>query len=207
MKRYIRRIVSVVDTKVKKKVFTILAGVNGVGKSSAMGILRTTSESYGAIIDPDDYAIKYGGNIKGGKEALKDIEYCIENGFAFTEETTLSGKHIIATAKKAKEHGYTINLIYIGLNSAQDSIDRVANRVKHGGHDIPSETIIRRYNHRFEQLSKILDYCDTAKFYDSSNGYQLVAVYNRISNTMDQTTSTPPEWLSAFFDYMERIDG
>lgn len=202
MKRYVKKIVSVVDTHIHKKVFTIVAGINGVGKSSMIGVLRTTLDNYGAIIDPDDYAKKYGGSLSGGKEAIKDIEYCIENGYAFTEETTLSGKHIIATAKKAKEHGYTINLIYVGLNSAQDSVDRVANRVKHGGHDIPTDTILRRYNHRFEQLAKILDYCDTAKFYDNSNSYQLVAEYNAISNIFYQTTDDPPIWLSSFLKYI-----
>ena len=206
MKRYTKKIMSVVDTEYHKKVFTILAGVNGVGKSTMMGILRTGSESYGAIIDPDDYAVKYGGNLNGGKEAIKDIEYCIANGLAFTEETTLSGKHIIATAKKAKQHGYTVNLIYIGLNSAQDSIDRVANRVERGGHDIPSDIIKRRYDNRFAQLAKILDYCDTAKFYDNDNGYKLVSEYSMYNNTFTQLVQDPPIWLSDFFDYIGIVE-
>lgn len=202
MKRYLKKIVSVVDTHFNKKIFTIVAGINGVGKSTMIGILRTTPNSYGAIIDPDDYAKKYGGNLSGGKEAIKDIDYCIENGYAFTEETTLSGKHIIATAKRAKERGYTINLIYIGLNSAQDSINRVANRVQRGGHDIPSDTIIHRYKHRFEQLANIIEYCDAAKFYDNDNGYQLVAEYDGMSGTFYQTTDSPPMWIIAFLDYI-----
>lgn len=202
MKLYRKRIAATVDTEVHKKIFTILAGINGVGKSSMMGVLKSASDSYGTIIDPDDYARKYGGNLSGGKEAIKDIEFCLKNGLAFTEETTLSGNHIINTAKRAKSLGYEVHLIYIGLNSAQDSIDRVANRVKRGGHNIPNDTIIRRYNSRFVQLSKILEYCDSAKFYTNYNGYQLVATYDGATATISQIVDTPPAWLDEFFAYM-----
>lgn len=202
MMRYRRKIISVVEPPiVHKKIFTIVAGINGVGKSSMTQLLRHNSDSFGTIIDPDDYAVKYGGNLLGGKEAIKDINYCIENGLAFTEETTLSGKHIINTAKRAKNNGYTINLIYIGLNSAQDSIDRVANRVKNGGHDIPTEIIVRRYAHRFEQLTKILNYCDKADFYDNSNGYNPVATFEY--DEIVQLSDNPPAWLIALFDYLD----
>lgn len=198
MIRYIRS--KVEEPITYKKEFTIVAGINGVGKSTMVGLLKSNPNSFGTIIDPDDYAKKYGGNLSGGKEAIKDIDYCIDNGIAFTEETTLSGKHIISTAKKAKENGYTINLIYVGLDTVQDSIDRVTNRVKHGGHDIPADLILRRYEHRFEQLDKILKYCNTAKFYDNTNGYALVATY--ANDTITQEVEDAPKWLSDFYEYL-----
>ena len=79
-----------------------------------------------------------------------------------------------------------------------DFRERVTNRVKHGGHDIPADLILRRYEHRFEQLDKILKYCDTAKFYDNTNGYVLVATY--ANDTITQEVEDAPKWLSDFYE-------
>ena len=43
------------------------------------------------------------------------------------------------------EMGYNIHLLYLWLPSAELAVERVANRVRLGGHNIPEETIRRRY--------------------------------------------------------------
>ena len=79
------------------KLFTIVAGVNDVGKSTYIARLCENPNMLGYIIDPDQLAIKYGNIIAGGRKALQEIDNCIRNGISFTEETTLSGKHIADT--------------------------------------------------------------------------------------------------------------
>ena len=69
----IKIISSVSEDVIYKKKFTIIAGVNGVGKSTFVKHLKTTHSELGHIIDPDALAKEHGGNLKGGKEALKDI--------------------------------------------------------------------------------------------------------------------------------------
>lgn len=183
-----------------EKRFTIVAGMNGVGKSTFTNVLKSNTNKLGHIIDPDLFAKKYGSQLSGGREALKDINNCIEHGIAFTEETTLSGRHIISVIQNAKSHGYTIHLIYIGLDSAQDSIDRVANRVRNGGHDIPSALISRRYTRRFDQLAEVLPLCDSADFYDNHNGYTHIAEYS--DNEIRQLVSDYPQWMDQFIQYI-----
>ena len=50
------------------KTYTIIGGVNGVGKSSLTGVLVGKTDDLGVIIDTDKLNAEYGGDrIKGGK--------------------------------------------------------------------------------------------------------------------------------------------
>lgn len=65
------------------KIYTIIGGVNGVGKSSLTGVLAAENDDLGVIIDTD--------KIKGGKTAIERINNSLEMGINFTQDTTLSG--------------------------------------------------------------------------------------------------------------------
>lgn len=58
-------------------IFTIIAGVNGVGKSSLTGLLKGERSDLGIIVDVDAISAKCGGNIKGGKKAIQMINDCL----------------------------------------------------------------------------------------------------------------------------------
>ena len=118
------------------KNYTIIGGVNGVGKSSFTGVLKERSTDLGVIVDVDKITAELGGNtLEGGKAALRKLRECIDKGISFTQETTLSGRKTEATAKQVRELGYHVRLFYIGLDSAEESLARISNRVKRGGHD------------------------------------------------------------------------
>ena len=86
------------------KTYTIVAGVNGCGKSSLTGVLRTENDNLGKIIDVDQITAACGGNLlEGGKQAVELIEWCLEQEVCFTQETTLSGRKQ-ATPKKHKKN-------------------------------------------------------------------------------------------------------
>ena len=152
------------------KIYTIIGGVNGVGKSSLTGVLASESNDLGVIIDTDKITASLGGDkIKGGKAAIERINNSLAKGINFTQETTLSGSRILKTIKRARELDYFIRLYYVGVNSADESMKRIRNRVEKGGHDIPEQDVKRRYNKRFEDLVNILPYCNEVKFYDNEN--------------------------------------
>ncbi|MBQ8569144.1 MAG: zeta toxin family protein [Oscillospiraceae bacterium] len=160
------------------KKYTIIAGVNGVGKSSFTGVLAELLNDLGRIIDTDSITAKLEGNkLLGGKEAVRAISSCIDKGISFTQETTLSGTRTIKTIKKAIEKDYYIRLYYIGVSSAEESIKRIKNRVEKGGHDISSEDVRRRYAKRFDDLAAVLPYCSEVHFYDNENGFVEKAEY------------------------------
>ncbi len=160
------------------KIYTIIGGVNGVGKSSLSGVLSAESPDLGIIIDTDKITAEHGGDrIIGGKNAIEKIDKCLEKGVNFTQETTLSGARTLKTIQCARELDYYIRLYYIGINTADESIERIKNRVRKGGHNIADDVVERRFDKRFEDLAKILPYCHEVRFYDNENGFVDVAEY------------------------------
>lgn len=183
------------------KVYTIIGGVNGAGKSSLTGVLKAERTDLGRIIDVDKLAAQHGGFLEGGKEALRLQKSYMEAGLSFTQETTLSGSRTLRMVKEARDAGYYIRLFYVGINSAEESIARIQNRVRKGGHDIPREDVLRRFAARFEVLSSILPYCDEAIFYDNENGFRVVAEYR--NGELLPVGGESPCWMKELAGYLD----
>lgn len=182
------------------KLYTIIGGVNGCGKSSLTGALKAERSDLGLLIDVDKLAAQLHSPVEGGKAAVRKIDECLEKGISFTQETTLSGARTERTIRRAKERGYAIRLYYIGLDTMEESLGRIANRVAKGGHDIPREDVERRFQSRFADVLRVLPYCDEARFFDNDNGFVEVAEYR--NGELIPRVSTPPRWL---LELMERV--
>lgn len=172
-------------------IYTIIAGVNGVGKSSLTGLLKGERSDLGIIIDVDAISAKVGSNIIGGKQAIRLIDDCLDKKVNFTQETTLSGKRIFATLDKARSNGYYIRMYYVALRSLDESYLRIENRVRKGGHDIPKDDVSKRYSKRYDDVIKVLPFCDEVHFYDNDNGFIDVAEYKNGEIVIKQHT----EWI------------
>jgi len=183
------------------KTYTIVAGVNGCGKSSLTGVLRTEKDDLGIIIDVDKITVSCSGNVlDGGKKALALIDDCLEKEICFTQETTLSERETLDTIKRAIAKDYYIRLYYVGLDTVDESLLRIANRVKKGGHNIETEAVNRRFGKRFEDLLAVLPYCNEATFYDNDNGFVTVAKYK--NGELQTIGQNPPQWLLALIEKM-----
>ena len=157
------------------KTYTIVAGVNGCGKSSLTGVLRTEIDNLGKIIDVDKITTTCGGNLlEGGKKAVALIDECLEKEICFTQETTLSGRKTLDTVKRAIAKDYYIRLYYVGLDTMEECLLRIENRVKRGGHNINTDMVANRFSKRFEDLLAILPHCNDATFYDNDNGFVML---------------------------------
>ncbi|MCL2031263.1 MAG: hypothetical protein FWG93_06925 [Oscillospiraceae bacterium] len=160
------------------RAYTVIAGVNGVGKSSFSGVLKTERSDLGYIIDVDKIAAENQcGAWDAGKLALSRIREFLARGISFSQETTLSGRRTEKTVMTAKEQGYSVRLFYIGLNTCGESIKRIKNRVEKGGHDVEEDDVNRRFQKRFGDLAKILPLCDEAYLFDNENGFVEVGEY------------------------------
>lgn len=156
-------------------IYTIIAGVNGVGKSSFTGVLKNQRHGLGHIIDVNRLELEYGG--------------------------TLSGQRTPQIIRRAKELGYTVRLYYIGVSSAEESISRIANRVRKGGHDIPEADVRRRFSERYESLSRVLDDCDKVSFFDNENGFAEVGAYR--NGEIVRYGSYCPAWLDELEQWLK----
>lgn len=185
------------------KKYTIIGGVNGVGKSSFTGVLTRTCSDLGIIVDTDSLTAKNGGDkLKGGKKAVGIIFDCLDKGLNFTQETTLSGKKTLRTIKKARERDYFIRLFYISVNSLEESLFRIENRVRKGGHGIPEDDVKRRFEKRFDDLLDIIDFCDEVHFFDNENGFVFIGEYR--NGELFTVGERAPDWLSQFKEQLEK---
>ena len=83
------------------KVYTIVAGVNGTGKSSLTSVLKNQCTDLGVVIDADKIAREHGSNqLAAGRAAVERIRLCLSRGICFTQETTLSGHLTAQTARR-----------------------------------------------------------------------------------------------------------
>ena len=153
----------------------IIAGCNGAGKTTAafkiFPEILESSEFVNAdeisrelrVIDPGS------SDIQAGRLMLERISELISSGQNFTIETTLASRSLMQIVKKAKELGYQVTLAFFWLNSPLLAVERVRSRVEHGGHNIPPEVIIRRYNIGLKNLFHLyLSLVDFWMMYDNS---------------------------------------
>ena len=85
---------------------------------------------------------------------------------------------------KAHEKGFEVRLLFFWLNSQEAAIKRVAKRVSEGGHNIPREVIIRRYNLGIQNLFNLfMEKVDSWMLIDNSqNPRMIVADDSKIYN-------------------------
>ena len=186
------------------KIYTIIGGVNGAGKSSLTGVLINRMNDLGVVVDVDKITKELSvGAADGAKAAIKIIDDCLEKGVNFTQETTLSGFRTLNTIKAARDSGYYIRLFYVGLDTLEESLARIKNRVEKGGHDIPCEDVARRFDGRWESLRRVLPFCNEAVLFDNNNGFIQAAEYR--NGKIITIEENPPSWLSQLQEHISEI--
>lgn len=186
---------------------TVIAGPNGSGKSTIFEELGFLGIRTSVFLNPDVIAKSLEGpdntrDYRAGREALERCRRYIDNGETFTRESTLSSSEILNTMRRAKEAGFTVNLVFVGVESVAYSIDRVAKRVRSGGHDIPVEHQIRRFDKTFANLPiavAIADYC--LIFDNSGASHELVATIR--SGKVEERTDKQITWLDNAISQLE----
>ena len=180
------------------KRYVIVAGVNGVGKST---LYQSNDYLKNMPRINVDEIVRDIGNwqntkdvFKAGKIAVKKIESYFDKGITFNHETTLCGKSIIKNISKAKELGYFIELHYIGVETVTIVKERVKHRVEQGGHGIPERDIERRYIETFQQLNSILKECNLIAFYDNTKEFRRFAICK--NGTLVRVSQNIPNWFS-----------
>lgn len=154
----------------------MLAGVNGAGKSSIGGsALRAIGQDW---YNPDEVARELQRRFPGlpvneingrvWREGLNRLELAIRTDAHFAFETTLGGNTITGTLLDAIAIGVRVDVWFCGLASVDLHIQRVAERVARGGHDIPEELIRKRYRRSMRNLCRLAPGLDQLIVYDNS---------------------------------------
>lgn len=149
---------------------TVIAGPNGSGKSTVSRDLNPPGE----MVNADDFARRINphrpevASTAAGRQVLLRLNELIEQRQNFSYETTLSSNQALGMMRKAREAGFRVELAFVLLRSADLNIARVKQRVALGGHDIPTSTILRRYDKAFENLPRAMSIAHQVIFYDNT---------------------------------------
>lgn len=174
------------------KKFFILAGPNGAGKTT---ISKQILNIYNCpnFINADEIA--KGLNpvnqekvaIESGKIMLKKIEKYSSNNESFCVETTLSCKTYLKKIIEFKKKGYQCYLFFIYLATVEIAIERVKQRVSYRGHNIPTETIKRRYIQGLKNLVNLYwNRVDYLIILNNKKKLELIYIKNKVKKIFDQ---------------------
>ena len=152
----------------------IIAGPNEAGKTTLVS--RRVARRI-PVVNPDviaDELPRINGALderRAGVLALTERKRLLAESADFAMETTFSGHGPLQFLRLAKEQGYKVTLVYVGLDSAALSGSRVQDRVRRGGHKVPIDAIQRRYPDTMAKLSQAVALADRAYILDNS-GYR-----------------------------------
>ena len=139
----------------------IIAGPNGAGKTTFAREFLPVEAACPVFVNADLIAAGLApfapqtAAVQAGRLMLQELarHFAVRQSFAF--ETTLSGRAWLHHIREWQAASYRVKLIFLQLDSVEEAIARVAQRVRQGGHDIPEATIRRRFaagRQNFERL-------------------------------------------------------
>lgn len=157
------------------KMLYIIGGCNGAGKTTASYTVLPDILDCREFVNADEIARGLSPfnpadvAIEAGRLMLKRIEELLAREESFSIETTLATRSYVNLVHRAHNKGYRVTLLFFWLNSPELAIQRVAERVSKGGHDIPEDIIRRRYVSGIQNLFNLYAAeVDSWSIYDNS---------------------------------------
>ena len=106
---------------------------------------------------------------RAGRLVLAELSRLSKERKHFAFESTLSGRTYLRLLSRWKENGYRIEIVYLSLASVNIALQRIAARVRQGGHDVPRSDVIRRFDRSWNNfLTVYRPIADTWAVYDNS---------------------------------------
>lgn len=154
----------------------IIAGCNGAGKTTASFTVLPEMLNCREFVNADEIAAGLspfnpeGVAIQAGRLMIDRVIHLLKEGETFAFETTLATRSYVKLIQQAKRRGYFVTLLFFSLSTPEQAIRRVAKRVSLGGHSIPTDVILRRYDAGLQNLFQLyMPVCDHWALYDNSD--------------------------------------
>ena len=154
----------------------IIAGCNGAGKTTASYTVLPEMLGCKEFVNADEIA-KGLSPFNPESVAIERIIHLLKEGETFAFETTLSTRSYVKFIERAQAKGYFVTLLYFWLPTPEQAIERVATRVREGGHNIPSDVIRRRYANGIKNLTALyIPLCNYWAIYDNSSADEQIRI-------------------------------
>ena len=151
----------------------VLAGVNGAGKSSLLGMMLAKDGA--TWFNPDAFTrqlVERGwpldeANATAWQEGTRRLRAAMADDVDYAFETTLGANTIPALLREASAR-HEVSIWFCGLENVELHLQRVAERVANGGHDIPEGKIRQRFDSSRMNLVELLPHLTALHVYDNS---------------------------------------
>lgn len=136
----------------------VIAGPNGAGKSTLAPMLLRDKLDLPQFVNADTISVGLSAfnpqtvAFEAGRVMLKRLHDLALERESFAFESTLAALSYVPWLCRLQSSGYEFHLVYLWLRSADLAIERVAQRVRNGGHSIPTDVIRRRYQRGLSNL-------------------------------------------------------
>lgn len=172
----------------------VLAGPNGAGKTTAAPMLLKGALRVREFVNADVIAQGLSGfnpdaaAFQAGRAMLQRLDVLAARRLDFAFEATLASRGLAKRIRSLRsDAGYRCSLVFLWLESPEIAIQRVAARVRLGGHDVPAPTVRRRYRAALSNFfSTYRGLTDLWRFYDNSGSGPPELVANGRGDTTDR---------------------
>jgi len=169
----------------------IIGGPNGAGKT-------TVADRWFAlripVISPDSISVLQElSPVRAGKFAIQEQERLLLEGASFAVDTTFSGKREIDLMMRADKAGFKVNLIFVCVVNVALCQARIEERIHSGGHAVPAEDVIRRFDRSLANLAIAFDIAERIFVLDNTGEKRklLLSVEN---GRVKHLSNNIPEW-------------
>ncbi|MEO6016741.1 MAG: zeta toxin family protein [Polaromonas sp.] len=178
----------------------VIAGPNGAGKSTAAPFLLKQALGILEFVNADQIATGLSAyspetvSFEAGRIMLKRLRELAGAHVSFAFESTLSSRTFALFLRSCKAKGYKIQIFYVALPSAELAVNRVALRVKQGGHNIPQTDVERRFERSLHNLYALyLPLADRWTVLDNATGTLKPIAHGTARRTHIEE---PEKWLN-----------
>jgi predicted ABC-type ATPase len=121
----------------------------------------------------------------------------LEAGVSFTTETVMSSRDKVELLIQARLLGYRTYLYFIATEDPEINLSRIEARVAAGGHTVPRDKVISRYERSLDLLLEAIFQSDRAYIFDNSNdrGEKLWVAEVTDGNDLDLKVNPVPAWF------------
>lgn len=194
-------------------VLHLIAGPNGAGKTSLYHYLVHPRHPGLPFIDAQSYAgaqLQHIGDPVARAEAARawaDAQWqsLLRERTSFVTETVFSHPSRVALLAQARTQGFEVVLYALALDEPRRLLQRVSQRVREGGHPVPSHKVLERYARCLDNLRHAVYLADLALLIDASDagegGPRLIA--SVMARQMQLHTVLRPRWVEKVLGFAE----
>ena len=163
--------------KPMRPIVVVIAGPNGAGKSTAAPYLLKQALGILEFVNADQIAVGLSAYapetvaFEAGRIMLKRLHELAATNVSFAFESTLASRTFALFLSRCKARGYSVQIHYLALPTAELAVNRVALRVQRGGHGIPQADVERRFQRSLQNLFALyLPLADRWTILDNASG-------------------------------------